>query len=571
MKKSIFFSFGFLILTGLGLLVLDACKLKNPTEGVKVFVKADALSAPFEFYIVDAATGTQADLGVNYEVKVTGRDAAYVYTSGGSKKLIVNQGLLQFAFRKGMEPSESNPFQFNFEFTGTKYQDLIFPVEISSMDELNTVISLIDFNNPPSGSASISKTITTGTDGKTTTDENIVIGSSTNKPDVAKILIQSGTQLLDANGNPVTGNIEAKIIHSNPTENSLNGFPGGLELNELKDKTGNLIEGGDIEPIGWIDYEMKVGNTMVKSFSKPVEVTMEISDSLINPETEMPYQVGDVLTILSLSAGNNVWVKEGEATITKNSVSDKLEVLMPVSHLSKWTVTFIKKKCGEKFSIKTTNSSSKKIKVSLQVYLAGKNNKVLSQSYKIAGNKKNYTIKTSFKPSANVRYDLKIKNKTKTKTYKNLLLCNAPPFDYPEENPGANESQFNIVIQCPNGNQVLLTDGYPVYYIKESDYQANIVPANGNTSAHKIDPSDGEFNGVTWVKGFVNYLAPEDGTEALNSMNFTDGELVEGERYRFSVYYNGEREDFVSDPYNKIAMDLPEGFAITIKIRECPF
>ncbi|MEN9458125.1 MAG: hypothetical protein RL135_699, partial [Bacteroidota bacterium] len=366
--------------------------------------------------------------------------------------------------------------------------------------------------------------------------------------------------------------IETKIIHSNPTESSLEGFPGGLELTELVDKNGNPVEGGDIEPIGWVDFEMKAGSKEVKSFSQPVEVTMEISDSLENPDTELPYKVGDKLAILSLSKGSNIWVNEGEATIVKNNTSGKLEAVMPVNHLSKWTATVIKKKCGQTFTFKfkTSNNSKKKVKVKMTIRLSSKNSRVYSQNITVPAKAKSSSFTTRFKPSAKVKYNLEFKNASKTKNYKNRVLCNGSEIEHPEDNPDAKENQFNIMIKCSNGNQVILPDGYSVYYIKESEYQANIVPANGNTSAHKIDPADGIFNGVSWINGSIILEKAEDGITSLNAMNFKEGELIEGEKYRFSVYYNGSREDFVTEAYNKAAMDIPGGYSITITVRDCP-
>jgi hypothetical protein len=570
MKKNILNTLALATVLGSALFLMDGCKVKNPVEGVKVIVLADALSAPFEFYVADAATGAQADLGLKYEVKVTGPDAGLVYTSGGSKTIVVNQGLLQFAFKKGVEPSESNPIRFNFEFTGTKYQDLIFPVEITSLDQLNTTISLVNFDNPPVGATSLTKTVTTGTDGKTSANETLVLASAPSKPDAARVLLKSGTQLLDASGSPVSGAIETKIIHSTPTETSLESFPGGLELNELVDKSGAPVEGGDIEPIGWVDFEMKAGSKEVKTFSQPVEVTMEISDSLINPDTELPYQAGEKLAVLSLSKGTNIWVNESEATIVKNNTSGKLEVTMQVNHLSKWTTSLIKKKCGERFRFKTSNNSKKKVKIKMTVRLSSKNSKVYSQNITLPAKRKSSSFTTSFKPSAKVKYNLEFKNASKTRKYNNKVLCNGEEIEHPEDNPDAKENQFNIMIKCSNGNQVILPDGYSLYYIKESEYQANIVPTNGNTSAHKIDPADGIFNGVSWTNGSIILEKAEDGITSLNAMNFKEGELIEGEKYRFSVYYNGSREDYLTDPYNKAIMDIPGGYSITITVRECP-
>lgn len=577
MKKNIYSIIALCVIATSAIFVLDACKLKNPTEGFVISIKADALNAPFIFNVIDARTGAQADLPDGYEVKVTGPGASAIYSSGGYRKIVVMQGLLIFSLRKGNVPTEGSPVKFNFEFTNSKYLDLVYSVELKSLNQISEQIALVDFSNPPAGSGSATKTVTTGTDGKTTTTEKITVAGNSGKTEEATVLIPTGTQLLDKSGNPVSGSIESKIMHA--SSDALGFFPGGTNVSQVKDAAGNTLPGGAFVPVGWVNINMSAGGTAVSSFSQPIDVAMEISDSMLNPETGTIYKVGDVLNVFSRSEGQNAWVKESTTTVVKNASTNKLEAIMKVNHLSAWSASNFLNPCGLPLVLNFSNTTANE--VSLRFYVSNKHRGfkgcyqdglIKSANLRVPANTSNYKYVMDFIPVQNLKYFYGQANLTNRNDPMNLrmsceVLCNSSI----NTSIGANNKpnvDFNLLLKCSNGSQVLLPDNYQVFYIKESDYQNTIVPVNGNKPAHKIDPGDNTYAGKTWSQTTVRAII--DNNKNYNKMSFGGGTFTEGEKYRFSVYYENSREDYISEPYSAAAMEIAGGYAITITLAKCP-
>ncbi len=578
MKKNIQSIIVLLVAATSAIFVLDACKLKNPTEGFVISIKADALNAPFIFNVIDAKTGAQADLPNGYEVKVTGPGASAIYSSGGNRKIVVMQGLLIFSLRKGNVPTAGSPIKFNFEFSNSKYLDLVYSVELKSLNQVSEQIALVDFSNPPAGSGSATKTVTTGTDGKTTTTEKITVAGNSGKDEEATVLIPTGTQMLDKSGNPVSGSIESKIMHA--SSDAVGSFPGGTNVSQVKDAAGNTLPGGAFVPVGWVNINMSAGGNAVSSFSQPIDVAMEISDSMLNPETGTIYKVGDVLGVFSRSEGQNTWVKESTTTVVKNAITNKLEAIMKVNHLSAWSASNFLNPCGLPLVLNFSNTTANAVSISFGVLNKGtnfshcyQNGHLNSYDFSVPANTTNYKYVTDFIPVQNLQYYYYTENMSNEDDPMNRsggtcgVLCNSTI----NTSVGANNKPniiFNLLLKCSNGSQVLLPNNYQVYYIKETDFQNTIVPTNGNKLSHRIDPGDNTYAGKTWSKTTVQAII--DNNKSYNKMSFGSGTFVEGEKYRFSVYYENSREDYVSEPYNATAMGIAGGYPITITLTKCP-
>jgi hypothetical protein len=83
---------------------------------------------------------------------------------------------------------------------------------------------------------------------------------------------------------------------------------------------------------------MKVGNTVVKSFSQPLQVTMQIRSTFINPNTGTVVKAGDIIPIWSLDEKTGQWKFEANATITSNGGQLVLQYAM--AHLSFWDISW---------------------------------------------------------------------------------------------------------------------------------------------------------------------------------------------------------------------------------------
>ncbi len=544
MKKNIFSILALILVLGSGLLVIDGCKLKNPTEGFAIGIKADAVTAPSELLVRDAKTGSPlASLTSATPVTISGPGAPYVYSSGATKAISIFQGAVSFSLRKGTPVSASNPIKFTIFIDVPGYLPLEYPITLTSLDPIQEEAYLVNFSAPPAGAAASTKTVETGSDGKTTDTSSITIPASPDKKEALKIDIAAGTQMLDAQNQPVTGAVEAKVMQFTPSnEESLLSFPGGTDFTGLKDANGNALPNGGFEPAGWVDMTMSAGGKSVSSFDKPLMVSMEVNADEINGLTNAKYKVGDVIDIYSKTAGNTSWIKEGTATIVLNS-NNKLEAQMPVKHLSVWAMGVILPKCGAPVKLVLTLPKGYS-----SHWIEYRDYKPFFNSYWFAGwmiiNESTVgsglvTVETNFVPGAGIDYQL-LNNNTKEVLYTGKLcgtLANLGTID-----PVVNLVN-NVFIKCANGSGVLLPDNYKVYYVNENDYQNTINPATGR----KIDPRDPAINGKDWKETTV-VNKTSDG-KIINTITLPKADMVIGQKYRFSVYYNDgkkeSREDYL--------------------------
>jgi hypothetical protein len=449
------------------------------------------------------------------------------------------------------------------------------------LDQFSETISLVNFENPPSGSTGKKQDVPADADGKTVNKVEIVVPVAQGKTEAATVEIEAGTQLKDKDGNNVVGTIEAKILHATPTDSSIGSFPGGTMLNGTKDGTGGALPGGEVNPTGWVNFEMSAGGKQVKTFSKPVLVSMEIKDGSINPKTGAPYVAGDDLEVYSLSSGENTWVKEGTTKVVKNDSTNKLEAPMSINHLSVWMAGILLPPCGQPLQFTFKNdSSAKSVSCHIGIFSPGGDRLYVSTTVSIPP-KSTYTkIFTDFTPTQGTKYDLHLTytDLGKSADFNNVDLCGT---QLPIQNIPAIEGyvQFKVKIVCSNGNQVLLPGGYQIYYIKESEYQSTIVRDPNNPSKdHKIDPADGEQNGVSWQTTRVDAITLTN--EAYNLVTFaTDHSYFTssagGTIYRFAVYYNdgkkSSREDYVTPtPGYTDEIKGQKVFNATIPLSTCP-
>ena len=575
MKKNILSIAALLVLATSAIFMLDACKMKNPTEGFHILIKADAVTSPSEFRIKDAKYGISPGFTSPIPVTISGPGAGNIYSSGGNRSISIFQGGINISVRKGTPVSESNPIKFNIEINAPGYLPVVYPVTLYSLNPISETITLVNFNDPPEGAASKTATVSTDPTGKTTTATKITVDTSATKQTTMSITIDSGTQLKDKDGNPVSGSIEAKIMQfTSETPESKYSLPGGSDVTSVKDANGNALPGGTFDLNGFVNIDMSVGGTSVKTFSQPMKVNMGIDG--INPKTNAAYKVGDVLETYSRSAGDGEWVKEATVTIINDS-SGHLIAPMLISHLSFWSAGFLLAPCGDKFQFKFGIPAKATVNLSAKVsHSDAGGNLINDYQILVHGTNDNnasliFPVTTALRPIADQNYNFKLTGDL-TFNYTGKLCGSVIDVGtiVPED-----KMLFNIFLKCSNGNQVILPDLYRVYYIDDADYQRAIVPKKGSNLAHKVDPRDGWYtvsagDSVQWGESAVEYV---NDANPRNTLTLSKSELKVGHKYRFSVYYNDgtkeSREDYLTDAVSQTMLDQ-KILDMVIVLSSCP-
>jgi len=168
---------------------------------------------------------------------------------------------------------------------------------------------------------------------------------------LTRVEVPQGTQITAADGTELTGDIRITVAHYKSTDPSaLAAFPGGFSVfveNE-EDIDINTIEGTPInqpdvvfQSAGFTAIEMfdEAGNKADRFDGDGIIITMEVTESTINPETGNPIQVGDPIPLWSFDTDTANWNYEGVGTVSADG-NGGLVVTYRADHLSFWNLDF---------------------------------------------------------------------------------------------------------------------------------------------------------------------------------------------------------------------------------------
>jgi hypothetical protein len=314
-----------------GCFVLQACK--KPSAGVEVTVNTDLYTSPMLFRFVNANNTGTSQPG-NFDIKVTGKDAALVITPEGQRTFKTRGGFLTLMLQKSAAPSTGHPVQFSLTANVDGFTPVVQNITIVADSTYRQDINLVEYAKPAEGTSALVKQ-TTLTAGVATATVLTMPATAVTEP--AKINITAGTKFLAADGSQITaGNLESKIVYySTVAAASLKAFPGGFQPNNIVGENGQPIPGGaTFITAGAVAANMKVGNTVVKSFSQPLQVTMPVSSTLVNPNTGTAVKAGDIVPVWSVDENSGQRKFEVNGTVTDDN--GKLVIRFAMEHLSYW-------------------------------------------------------------------------------------------------------------------------------------------------------------------------------------------------------------------------------------------
>jgi hypothetical protein len=342
---------GLLLLTG-----IQACK--KPTDDINLIVNTSTLSkAPTLLQFVNSNAGSQTAVPASFTVTISGPDAALVQVDGGGTDFTATNGVLPISLTKQANPTVANPVVFHVYASLAGYSPVSQTIVITGNQSSMQVIPLVEYAKPASGTASnVTQTAVTGG----VTSSAVAVNTSTNATTTERSMINipAGTQLLDVNKSAISSTQLKSSVAYFGTDNTAayGAFPGGFQPNNVVGPNGQRIAGGTtFVTAGLMTINMTAGATEVKGFSKPVTVTMQINNNLINPQTKQKVKAGDVIPIWSLNEKSGQWTYETTATIS-NHADGKLAVIFPIQHLSGWSANWYSQTCGSSLTVNLRTS-----------------------------------------------------------------------------------------------------------------------------------------------------------------------------------------------------------------------
>lgn len=216
-------------------------------------------------------------------------------------------------------------------------------------------LEMINIAEPPKSVALATKKLEVGTDGAVKAETSLQTtaasdASAARKTESVKVVLPEGTVLKDADGKVVSGNVKlVATYHNNEEIESLETFPGGF--NVTAEVTGGAQDEGSFISGGFTSIEIQNdAGQDVKTFSKPIDVTISIAKGTINPKTGKTVAAGDIIPTWSYDKDLGKWTQEADAKVSTDSKGNLIGTLQ-VSHLSYWNLDWWQSEnCGNSFT-----------------------------------------------------------------------------------------------------------------------------------------------------------------------------------------------------------------------------
>lgn len=289
-----------------------AIRCKKPTENISISVNTSGL---FHYTALVQLVDNSGKIPSGLSVEVTGPDAATVYGLDGKKQLVASAGIIVAAIHPKMEPTASHPLTFSLRITGANYLPLVIPITIT-VDQKSQTLKLpilnLTANTPGVKSAT---TTAAAVNGVVTTSTAITTPVIPGEAAKTSITLPAGTQLQDANGNPILASSVSATVSSFAPSQAIDLFPGG-SLASSSVVVNGVATSAVFIPAGFTNIDMSAGGTPVKKFSSPISVSMTLDPNFKDPTTGNTIAVGATLAIYSYSTDTGQWKFEQNGTVT---------------------------------------------------------------------------------------------------------------------------------------------------------------------------------------------------------------------------------------------------------------
>lgn len=217
----------------------------------------------------------------------------------------------------------------------------------------NTTTNVAAINADTSlGLAAATSTVTAGAGGVIASDtslataaktvESVDGGGKTEPVGTAKIVIPAGTVAKDASGNVASGSLKLSVIkYSNAEADSLAAFPGGFAVSAVTETgttaTGPFVTGGFAQ----FNVTDSTGKA-IKNFDTPVQLSIDLPKTSINPNTKATVKAGDTYPVWSFDEITGKWKFEANGVISEKTPEDpsNFQVNFSANHLSYWNLDY---------------------------------------------------------------------------------------------------------------------------------------------------------------------------------------------------------------------------------------
>ena len=332
-KAVLFFSVFGILLLGIG------CHPETLLDGVNINIGTQILYNPLNIEILDA----RLEIGKvpeNATLSIEGKDKDKIFSVFGEKIITINSvsGIANLAISRNTKPTPENPLLITVVVKAAGYIDTRKNFEITADSASNfEIVRMVSLTQPPMGVTIKNTVITVDATKGAMKDVSFNTPTADAKTENAYVTVKAGTKMFDADGNSVSGDINVTLIHYDAkNETSTSCMPGGLSFRGARNIAGEVIGDDDFTTLGFINMSMEAGGKQVKTFSQPLDMSIELNSDIVLPLQQRNVQAGDTIPVWSLNETDNTWQAETIALVTEKN--GKLVASYQQMHLSWWNL-----------------------------------------------------------------------------------------------------------------------------------------------------------------------------------------------------------------------------------------
>ena len=326
------------------LFFLTSCGLQDPdtfldevTDGIVLNVNTDLFNIPLAVQLTTTDQQLLGDRPVT--ITVLGKNADEIYATNGKKSLSASQGFVEVGVDRERIISKQNPLEVVMQFSIEGFLPVSKKVILqdSSFRLLN--IPMVEKAALPEGSVANETVFVVEETGN---PDTIIIETTEidTTQDQTVVEIAPETILMNENSESVEGEISSQIVYFDGTEmEAQEAFPGGTVTSGAKDADGNDLGSVELAPVGFISFDLFLGDQEIKTFSQPVKITIPISNDAQNLDMGRPVSAGDEIPLWSLNETTGEWIEEGKGIVKAGN--NGLIANFEITHLSWWSLHYV--------------------------------------------------------------------------------------------------------------------------------------------------------------------------------------------------------------------------------------
>ncbi|BAV09120.1 hypothetical protein FLA_5168 [Filimonas lacunae] len=311
-------------------------RCKKPTDGFTYYFNSTVFEYTASYKFSDPANGNSVPAGLT--VTAVGNNAGEIYDLSGFKKINVINGMITVGLHPEASPASGSTFTVNLLVQAPGFRDENITVNFVYGDYNKPLKTypMLNLTKPAAGVAVTTQTIALS-NGVSTAPVEVGTSLSATAEQTATLKIDAGTQIQDANGNPINAaSVSASVANFDVEKpEALQFIPGGSLVQD-----GVMINGVPtrilFSPAAMASIEMTAGGTDVKKFSKPVNIEFGLNENTQNPVTGQALKLGDVFKVYSYEVSTNTWTYESSGTV--GGTANSLTANFGISHLTTFLI-----------------------------------------------------------------------------------------------------------------------------------------------------------------------------------------------------------------------------------------